>query len=107
MTAPGYETVEEFVAACEAHAPTVERFYATEPTECHDLDLALVAALVEAKAGIYLDQPLIIVTPEDFTTILIGGVQIGYTLARRTDAGTLTATEGETDGEAAGEATGE
>ena len=98
-------TLEEFVAACEAHGPTVERFYAQEPVECADLDLSLVAALIDGK---FPDAPSVIVlNREDFTMLLTGGIQIGYTLARRTDAGTLVAAEGETDGEAADEEGGE
>ena len=88
-------TLEEFVAACEAHAPTVERFYAQEPVECADLDLSLVAALIDGK---FPDtSPIVVLSQEDFTMLLTGGIQIGYTLARRVDAGTLVAAEGETD----------
>ena len=93
-------TLEEFMARCEAHAETARRFYANEPVECADLDLSLVAALIDAKFP-EVDQPFIVLSQEDFTMLLTGGIQIGYTLARRVDAGTLNA-EAE-DGEAADE----
>ena len=81
-------TLEQFIEAIEAHAGTAAGFFETEPTECADLDLTLVAALIDAKFP--AESPIVILSQEDFTMLLTGGIQIGYTLARRVDAGLLT-----------------
>lgn len=100
-------TLEQFVEAVEAHAGTAARFFEAEPTECADLDITLVAALVDHKFP-NLEQPIVVLSQGDFTMLLTGGIQIGYTLARRIDAGTLEVVEAPaaeaTDGEASGEA---
>ena len=98
------EDLEAFVAACEAQRPVARQFFATEPVECADLDITLVSALIDEKFPVV--GPLVVLSQEDFTMLLTGGIQIGYTLARRVDAGTLVEAEGETD-EGGNEAGGE
>ena len=91
---PRIRTFAEFLAKVDSHKEDARRFFAQPPVECADLDTAFIASLLNERFPDITD----VESP-------MGFIQIGYTLARRTDAGTLFEVKEEVDEDAtAGEA---